>query len=172
MTLAALAAATASALLTRLKPAGARPSLDDLQPAGRIEADGIGTVYSLIDVCLLLGHRIDESDPEWPALSDAQRQPLMTMPTKQQVAERRALMGQGFIDLELRLLEHAVQHPDSSGRRAPHEVAARRAKLWRTHVLAGRSPTATAAAWEALMGHRLSRQQVARQVAAVEAVLG
>lgn len=87
MTLAALAAATASALLTRLKPAGARPSLDDLQPAGRIEADGIGTVYSLIDVCLLLGHRIDESDPEWPALL------YITMPTNDKALpwERRRL---------------------------------------------------------------------------------
>lgn len=105
------------------------------------------------------------------ALSDAQRATLVTMPTKQQAAERRALTGTGFIDLGLKLRVHAAKHPDGSGKHSPPAVAARRAKLWRTHVLAGRSATATAAAWEALTGQRLSRQQVARQIAAVEAVL-
>lgn len=105
------------------------------------------------------------------ALTDAQRQPLATVPTGRQAAERRALSGTEFIDLGVKLRAHAVKHPDGSGKHSPHAVASRRARLWRTHVLAGRSATATAAAWEALTGQRLSRQQVARQIAAVEAVL-
>lgn len=105
------------------------------------------------------------------ALTDAQRAPLTTVPTGRQAAERRTLTGTEYIDLGVKLRTHAGKHPDGSGQHPPHVVAARRARLWRTHVLAGRSATATAAAWEALTGQRLSRQQVARQIAAVEAVL-
>lgn len=106
------------------------------------------------------------------ALTDAMRAPLISVPTRQQAAERRSLTGTAYIDLSLKLRLHAEKHPDSSGLHSPSAVASRRARLWRTHILAGRSPTATAAVWEALTGQRLSRQQVGRQVAAVEAVLG
>lgn len=106
------------------------------------------------------------------ALTDAMRAPLITVPTREQAAERRTPTGAGFIDLGVRLRVHAEKRPDGSGQYPPHVVAARRARLWRVHVLAGRSATATVAAWESLTGQRLSRQQIARQIAAVEAVLG
>lgn len=105
-------------------------------------------------------------------LSDAQRQELITMPTAKIRSERLGLSGQRFTDLHQRLLDHAYRHPDRARRHTPELVAQRRARLYRTHILTGCSPARTAKFWALTTGEAMTRQAVAHQVAAVEAILG
>ncbi|MDM0049292.1 hypothetical protein [Variovorax sp. J22R115] len=104
-------------------------------------------------------------------LTEPQRMDLMTTPTKAMVAERRQLAPAPFAAMRERLLSHAMQHPDRSGARTPDAVAARRARLLRAFILSGRSAATTAANWRLLTGETMTRQAVAKQVAAALEVL-
>lgn len=103
--------------------------------------------------------------------SDDQRLDLITMPTASMVRERRGLLGAAFSDLQQRLIDHAYRHPDRARVHAPEQVGFRRARLYRVHALSGRSPTRTATLWNVLTGESITRQAVANQIAAAEAVL-
>ena len=105
-------------------------------------------------------------------LIDVQRQLLLSMPTASMARERAALRGPAFADLGACLLDHAYRHPDRSGSRTPEQIVNRRVRLYRIHVLAGRSPSRTATHWLTITGEPITRQAVAKQVAAVEGLLG
>lgn len=115
------------------------------------------------------------SIPHWCsrglALSERQRLELTTLPTTAQQATRRQLQAERFAELRERLLTHAMEHPDKSGKRQPHEVANRRAAIWRTHLLSGKCQATTAKNWHLLTGHPLTRQALAKQIAIVEDVV-
>lgn len=104
-------------------------------------------------------------------LADGQRYDLMILQTSAMQADRRQLHAAQFAAIRERLFSHAAEYPDRSGQHKPEAVANRRVALWRTHVLSGHSPTATAANWHRLTGERLSRQAVAKQLAIVSEVL-
>lgn len=99
------------------------------------------------------------------ALTDSDRAPLMTMPTKKMCADRRVLEAGRYAGLERLLLQHAAERPDKARQHPPHDVAGRRAAMWRTFVLCGRNQTAAAAQWASLTGERLTRQAFAKQIA-------
>jgi len=103
-------------------------------------------------------------------LSDNQRQQLRTMQVSSRARLFERLHGDGFGQL-VNCIETALrERPDKSGRTDPRATAIRRAQLWRVHRLLGTGPAETARVWAALSGESLSRQQVARQLAAVEEV--
>ena len=102
------------------------------------------------------------------ALSDSDRADLMTLPTKKMTADRRQLGPAAADDLRLALLDDAQAHPDRSGQRQPHAIADRRARLWQTYILAGRSATETARCWALITGVAISRQAVAKQTDAIQ----
>lgn len=104
-------------------------------------------------------------------LDDAHRQQLMMMPTSRMFAARQELQPAAFEQTRVHLLTSAMRHPDRAGVHKPAEVAERRARIWRTHVLCGRQPAATARGWVALTGESISRQVIARQIDTIEAVL-
>lgn len=107
------------------------------------------------------------------ALSDAQRQDLMTLPTKTMAASRRQLQPARFAEIRERILAHAISRPDRAGVVKPEAVAERRAQLWRLFILSGQNQTATAARWSTLTGEdTLTRQAVAKQLSTVADVLG
>lgn len=105
-------------------------------------------------------------------LVDDQRQVLLSMPTASMARDRAALSGRAFADLGARLLDHAYRHPDRSGLRTPEQIVNRRVRLYRIHVLAGRSPSRTAIQWQTITGESITRQAVAKQVSGVEFLLG
>lgn len=105
------------------------------------------------------------------ALGDAQRKELMMLPTRSMVADRRQLNPELLANMRDRLLGHAIERPDRSGRLSPEAIASRRTRLWCVFVLAGRDHTATARHWRTLTGEALSRQAVAKQTAIVRGVL-
>lgn len=105
------------------------------------------------------------------ALDHAQRQTLMTLPTSRMVAARQELQPAAFEQTRVHLLTSAMENPDKAGRHTPAEVAGRRARLWRVHILCGRQPAATARGWVSLTGEPLARQVIARQIQTIEAVL-
>jgi len=106
------------------------------------------------------------------ALTDVQRQELMTLPTRSIEASRRAIQGEQWAKLKENLVSHASAHPDRSGKCNPDQVASRRAAMFRVHVLAGGAISTTSRYWTLLTGQRLSRQAIAKQLAAVEAIAG
>lgn len=105
------------------------------------------------------------------ALADADRAELMTLPTNQMRADRRMLEPPRFAALHQQLLEAALLKPDKAGRRAAHEVAARRSAMLRAFVLSGRSYTRAAQHWGALAGEQVTRQAFAKQVQAAHEAL-
>lgn len=105
------------------------------------------------------------------ALDDAQRQPLMMLPTSRMYAARQELQPAAFEQTRAHLLTTAMESPDKSGVHTPAEVAERRARIWRTHVLSGRRPAETARNWVALTGESISRQAIARLIDTTETVL-
>ncbi len=106
------------------------------------------------------------------ALTDRQRQESMLFPTTAMQADRRHLQPERFEEIRARLLAHAMEHPDRSGTRPPHDVAARRAALWRVYVLSCRNKAAMVRNWHSLTGECVSRQALDRQVHIVEDLLG
>ncbi len=105
------------------------------------------------------------------ALDDAQRQPLMTLPTSRMFAARQELQPAAFEQTRAHLLTTAMENPDKAGVHTPAEVAERRARIWRVHILCGRQPAATARGWVSLTGETVSRQAIARLIDMTEAVL-
>jgi hypothetical protein len=105
------------------------------------------------------------------ALSHDQRQDLMMLPTSRMVTARLQLQQAPFSETRQRLLSHAVTHPDRSRKHTPDAIAQRRAGLWRTHILSGRSPTTTTENWRKLTGKSISRQKVSEQIATVKSIL-
>lgn len=75
------------------------------------------------------------------ALTDAQRAQTATMPTRNEANRRRALPDQ-LDAIHEKLLTHALDHPDKSGRVTADELAARRTKLLRLFLLLGRDRAA------------------------------
>lgn len=103
-------------------------------------------------------------------LNYEQRRHLRTVQTAARARLFERLHGDGFGQL-VRCIETALRTaPDRSGRTDPRATATRRAQLWRVHRLLGTGPAQTARVWAALSGEVLSRQQAAKQLAAVEAV--
>lgn len=87
-------------------------------------------------------------------LSDDQRRDLVCAPTTQLKVERYALHGDKFLDLERFLAKHA--DAKRTGGRTKEQVGERRARLWRLHVLTGKSATTTARFWN-LIGYDSER---------------
>lgn len=104
------------------------------------------------------------------ALSEQQRLELMMLPTNAMQAERRPLQPERLEELRAQLLTHAMVNRDKSGAHQPHEVANRRAAIWRTHLLSGKCQATTARNWQLLTGHPLTRQALAKQIAIAEDV--
>lgn len=105
------------------------------------------------------------------ALVDRQRQDLMTLQTKPMRADRYQLQPREFEVTRERLLSHALEKPDRSGKVTPKDSAERRAKLWRVFVLSGSNQTATVKHWQALTGETMTRQAVSKQLEIIKAVL-
>lgn len=105
------------------------------------------------------------------ALSDAQRAPLMMLPTTKMRADRRGLDEYGFQTTRDALLADATVHPDRSRATTPASVAERRAALWRVFVLSQRNVSETARVWSIVTGQTITRQAVAKQIEAVNRAL-
>lgn len=99
------------------------------------------------------------------------RAPLMTMPTNEMRAHRRALEPARFAETHRLLVESAMQKPDKSGQRTPHDIAGRRAAMWRTFILACRNYTVAADHWTRITGEQLTRQAFTKQVTTTAEVL-
>lgn len=104
-------------------------------------------------------------------LTDADRVPLMTLPTNRMRADRRALDATPFADLHQQLVQHAAERPDKARQRSPYDIASRRAAMWRIFVLCDRNKTAAAAHWANLTGERLTRQAFSKQLDITNGVL-
>lgn len=106
------------------------------------------------------------------ALSDAQRQDLMTLPTAAMVKHRRELLHpEREESVRQCLLTHAMQHPDKRSKFTPEDTTHRRAAIRRTHILMGFRPTATAQTWQLLAGAPTTRQAISKQLAITDEVL-
>lgn len=105
------------------------------------------------------------------ALSDAQRQDLMTLPTAAMVKARRELYPDRAASVQRALMSHALAHPDKWSKYAPETAAHRRAGLWRVHILTGHHATATAQTWQLLTGTPTTRQAISKQLAITDEVL-
>lgn len=105
------------------------------------------------------------------ALSEAQRQHLVTVPTASMAADRRKFMEKPFRELGVKLRTYTREHPDRSGKHDPVAIAKRRASLFRYHVLLGRSPVETQSVWHAVSGEAITRQAISKQIANVEDAL-
>jgi hypothetical protein len=101
------------------------------------------------------------------ALTEAQRQPLMVLQTNTMRADRRLLHPARFNRAHQALLSAALARPDKAGVRTAEQVANRRAYLWRTYILAGRSATRAVTFWRLLSGEELARQALEKQIAKV-----
>lgn len=112
------------------------------------------------------------------ALTKGHCSELMTLPTNAMQAERRRLQSDRFADLRAQLLTYATENPDKSGARQPHDIANRRAALWRTYVLSGRCKATNAKNWFLLTGETnsatgkpITRQALDKQLDVVEDVM-
>ncbi len=103
-------------------------------------------------------------------LSDGQRPHLRALQTAARARLFEKLHGPNFGRLLDRIETALRDRPDLSGQTDPRATATRRAQLWRVHRLLGDGPTGTAYAWKVLSGEALTRQQVAKQLAAAEEV--
>ena len=104
------------------------------------------------------------------ALTKEQRQQLLSVPTVKMCKARAGLEGAKFAALIARLRTYAEQHPDKSGQCSAEQIATRRARLHRVHVLTGSSPSRTAEYWLAITGESLSRQLVSKQLTLVSSI--
>lgn len=106
------------------------------------------------------------------ALSEAQRQNLMSLPTAGMVKHRRELHPEREQSVRCALLTHAMHHRDKRpGGPKPEAIAHRRADIRRTHILMGFHPTATAQVWQLLTGTPTTRQAISKQIATTDEVL-
>ena len=108
------------------------------------------------------GHQASYYHAMGIGLSDADRQPLMTMISKSMRSDRAVL--QRLPDLRQRIWIHAMHHPDRSGMHTPSDIADRRATLLRMYLLAGRSQALAVRLYRCLTGKEISRQSIARHL--------
>lgn len=104
-------------------------------------------------------------------LTEHQRSELLTLPTARMAKVRANLEGERFRHLFDRLHQYACAHPDKSGTLKPGQIAQRRAFIYRTYVLADRSPTLAADYWERISGERITRQAISTQIEGVKRAL-
>jgi len=104
-------------------------------------------------------------------LTEQHRAMLMTMPTNAMRADRRGLDSERFAETHRLLVESAVQRPDKSGQRTPHDIAGRRVAMWRTFILACRNYTVANEQWTRITREQLTRQAFTKQVNATAEVL-
>lgn len=116
------------------------------------------------------GHQASHYRAMGLGLSDADRQPLMTMVSKSMRRDRAVL--QRLPALRDRIWLHAMDHPDRSGSHTPSEIADRRATLLRMYLLAGRNRTLAANLHRCLTGKTISRQSITRHLEAIEVATG
>lgn len=105
------------------------------------------------------------------ALSDTQRQDLLTLPTRAMVKARQQLQTEKFSAVQQCLLTDARANRDRSGRRTPEEIARTRAALWRVHILLGSHPTETVKNWNMLIDKPVTRQAVSQMLTTTAGVL-
>ena len=105
------------------------------------------------------------------ALDAARREALMMFPTAAMVKARLELQPTDFAQIRERLYSYSIEHPDSSGVRAPEAIAERRARLWRVFILSGKNIMATAENWRLTMDEPLTRQAALKRVNAIKAIL-
>jgi len=96
-------------------------------------------------------------------LTEKDRQDLMTMKTKGQIARLRPLRKSGQ-EYRRAILDHAIAKPDRSGIKPPVEVAKRRYAIWKLYVLADESETSAARHYHKLYGEAIARQNLGKQV--------
>jgi hypothetical protein len=97
------------------------------------------------------------------ALTERDRQDLMTMKTKGQIARLRPLRKFGQ-EYRRAILDHATAKPDRAGVKTPEEVAKRRYAIWKLYVLADESETSAARQYHKLYGEVIARQNLGKQV--------
>lgn len=102
------------------------------------------------------------------ALTDAQRQETLMLPTAKMERHRAELHGDGEAALRQALFSDAMANRDKSGQRTPEQVASRRFDIWRTYRLSGESLTATRRNWQLLTGETVSRPAIQKQIDAVQ----
>jgi len=98
-------------------------------------------------------------------LDDAYRLNLMTMKTVRQVARQRQLHQAN--EMRHAILSHATANAGrlSKGRR-PADTSRDRCRIWKTYLIADKSPTTTASMFTAIYGEKMTRQKVQKQIAA------
>jgi hypothetical protein len=116
------------------------------------------------------GHAVGHYHAKGLGLSDADRQPLVTMPTDPM--RRNAETLKRLPAIRDRLWLHASQHRDRSGTYTTDQIADRRVELLRVFLLAGRSLTRACDYYRLLWGKSLSRQALTRQLEAIELATG
>lgn len=100
------------------------------------------------------------------ALTDEHRQDLMTIKTSKQIARQRQLKHSE--EMRRAISSHAIENAGRlSKERRPEQTARDRYLIWKTYMLADRSPTITARMFEAIYGESMTRQKVQKQIAAV-----
>lgn len=104
------------------------------------------------------------------ALTDQQRQPLAVLISYQMRADRQLLKA--LPAYREKLLAHAVNHRDRSGRLSAQQIADGRTETLRVYLLAGRSKADTAAWLHRLGGMAITRQAVANRIRDIQAVTG
>jgi hypothetical protein len=100
------------------------------------------------------------------ALDDVHRLDLMTMKTGRQVARQRQLHQADEMRHAITSLATANAGRLSKGRR-PVDTVRDRCRIWKTYLIADKSPTTTACMFKALYGEMMTRQKVQKQMAAV-----
>jgi hypothetical protein len=97
------------------------------------------------------------------ALTERNRQELMTMKTAGQIARLRPLKKFGQ-EYRRAILDHATSKPDRAGVKTPEKVAKRRFAIWKLYVLADESETSAARQYYKLYGEAIARQNLGKQV--------
>lgn len=101
------------------------------------------------------------------ALDDADRLDLMTMRSGRQVARQRQLHQAD--EMHHAISSHATANAGRLAKdRRPTDTTRDRWRIWRTYLLADKSPTRTAAMFTAIYGEKMTRQKVQKQLAAID----
>jgi hypothetical protein len=100
------------------------------------------------------------------ALEDEHRLDLMTMKTSRQVTRQRQLYQAS--EMHHAIASHATANAGrlSKDRRAT-DTTRDRYRIWKTYLIADKSPTRTAAMFTAIYGENMTRQKVQKQMAAI-----
>jgi hypothetical protein len=100
------------------------------------------------------------------ALDDSHRLNLMTMKTVRQAARQRQLYQVN--EMRHAIASHATANAGRLSKdRRPADTTRDRCRIWKTYVIADKSPTTTACMFRAIYGEKMTRQKVQKQIAAV-----